>query len=122
MIKIRLWAALWALTTLALSLLLFGSPVVKIGLPIALALSSLCLVAIVPFNARKRGARIRVALGCALYSLGTLIALGVAIVERAPLPLAALVLLFALFGFFLTGWAWFTRNRQRRAGYFDNED
>ncbi len=122
MIKIRLWAALWAFTTLALSVLLFRSPGIDAALPATLAVAALCLIVITPFNATRRPARLRVFAGCVAYVVVTLAAFGLTIWQQAALPLIGLILVFMLFGVFLAAWAWLTRNRRRREGYFDRPE
>ena len=124
MSKIRLCAALWAMTTIILSFLLFllsgGSAIVSA----AMTLAALMLAAPAPFMAATRGARVRVALAALAYvvGLGGAIILGY-LAEMRPMSLA-LIGLFALVGLGLAGWAWTTRNRRPKpgwAGYYDSQ-
>lgn len=124
MSKIRLCAALWAMTTIILSFLLFllsgGSAIVSA----AMTLAALMLAAPAPFMAATRGARVRVALAALAYvvGLGGAIILGY-LAEMRPMALA-LIGLFALVGLGLAGWAWTTRNRRPKpgwAGYYDSQ-
>lgn len=94
MSKIRLCAALWAMTTIILSFLLFllsgGSAIVSAAMAY-------------------------------VVGLGGAIVLGY--LAEMRLMALALIGLFALVGLGLAGWAWTTRNRRPKpgwAGYYDS--
>jgi hypothetical protein len=125
MLKIRLWAALWAATTIVLALLLFITPAADLALPVLLAIAALCLAIVAPFDARKRAARLRVAAGCGVYAAIAAGALGWAIAQEQPLGIDALLAIMVAFGLFLFGWAWTTRARTHRTGwggYYDRPE
>lgn len=117
MLKIRLWAALWAATTIVLALLLFITPAADLALPVLLAIAGLCLAIVAPFDATRRAARLRVVAACGAYVGIVAGALGWAIVQGQSIGIVALLAIFALFGLFLFGWAWTTRNRTHRTGW-----
>lgn len=125
MLKIRLWAALWAATTIVLALLLFITPSADVALPVLLAVAALCLAAIAPFDASRRAARLRVVAACGGYAGIAIGALGWAIMQGQSFGIFALLALMVMFGLFLTGWAWTTRARKHRTGwggYYDRAD
>ncbi len=117
MLKIRLWAALWAATTIVLALLLFINPAADLALPALLVIAALCLAVVAPFDASKRPARMRVAAACGIHVLLLAAALAWAVVQEAPLGMIGLLAVFVLFGGFLFGWAWATRARAHRSGW-----
>ena len=123
MSKIRLCAALWAMTTIILSFLLFllsgGSAIVSAAMTIA----ALVLAAPAPFMAKTRAARVRVALAAMAYVVGLSGAIVLGYLAEMRLMALALIGLFALVGLGLAGWAWTTRNRRPKpgwAGYYDS--
>jgi len=125
MLKIRLWAALWAATTIVLALLLFITPSADLALPILLAIAALCLAIVTPFDATKRAARLRVVVACGTYAGICVGALGWAIWQGQSFGILALLAIMVAFGLFLSGWAWTTRARKHRTGwggYYDRAD
>jgi hypothetical protein len=125
MLKIRLWAALWAATTIVLALLLFITPAADLTLPVLLAIAALCLAIIAPFDATKRPARLRVTAACGAYAGIAAAALGWSIWLGQPIGIVALLALMVAFGLFLFGWAWTTRTRTHRTGwggYYDRAE
>lgn len=117
MLKIRLWAALWAATTIVLALLLFINPAADLALPLLLVIAALCLAVVAPFDASRRPARMRVAAACGIHVLVLVAALGWAVVQGSPIGMTGLLAIFVLFGGFLFGWAWTTRDRTHRSGW-----
>jgi hypothetical protein len=117
MLKIRLCAALWAVTTVVLALLLFRNPAADLALPVLLVIAALCLAVVAPFDATRRPARMRVAAACGIHVLVLLAALGWAVVQGSPFGMIALLAIFVLLGGFLFAWAWTTRARTHRSGW-----
>lgn len=122
MAKIRLCAALWAMMTIILSFGLYALPGGSALVSAAMTAASLCLALVSPAHAGSRAARTRVALGCVVYSIVMFATVVLAHFVEMHGSAQAMIVLCAMVGLVLGGWAWATRNRRPKpgwSGYYD---
>ena len=120
--RLRMAAAVLALLTALLDLLIAQDPGIHKSVIVAAALAAVCLGIVTPFNASKPPERKRVVFACAAFLVMIGVALACALLFGGEArPLGAMAVLTAA-GIVLLIWAYKTRNRVRRSvwhNYFD---
>lgn len=122
MLRLRIFAALLAMLTLAVAIWVWQAQDVG-EVAVALVVASACLAVVTPFDAPNPARRWRVLIACLAYVMAVGAAMALAYAADFPGSLMTALLLLAELGLGLTGWALATRKRRRISGsqrYYDN--